>query len=192
MKYLSLFALMMLFAACDPRAKLSVENPHVEYESEKTEDNFFAKLGRWTSLDTVYLDVMIDDCGEWGGPRERFSLYKDSTKTLKLNCIRHRFNCDSLSHYYLKPKPLEYNKTIVLDVAKKKVIGDFFMDIMEEKINEKPSDYANHFFLHTNDSTLIIKVKSKELNLENKFYSFKKNLGLPENKNKERVSIPIE
>lgn len=192
MKYLSVFALVMLLASCDPRAKLSINNPNTEYVFQESKDNFFPELRVANVSDTVYLDAEIDDCGEWGGPKDRFVLYKDSLGSYKLNCVRHRFNCDSIGFYYSKPKSLEYCKTIVLEPAGKQAVTDFFKNLMVARVGEKYTDWGNHFYLHNNDSTLVIKVKSDELDLENKFYHFKKQLGLPENRNKEHVSIPIE
>ena len=99
MKYLSVFALVMLLASCDPRAKLSINNPNTEYVFQESKDNFFPELRVANVSDTVYLDAEIDDCGEWGGPKDRFVLYKDSLGSYKLNCVRHRFNCDSIPYY---------------------------------------------------------------------------------------------
>jgi hypothetical protein len=192
MKYLSLFVLMMLFAACDPRAKLSINNPTVEYTYVGPKDNFFPDMRSGPISDTVYLKAIIDDCGEWGGPIDRFALYQDTTGTYKLNCIRHRFNCDSIPFYYSKPKPLEYNKTIILGPAGKQSVADLFTNIMLGKIAEDKLSNYSEFLLHNTDSTLFVKVSGVRYQLEQNYYHFKKEIGLPENNNRAKYQPEYE
>lgn len=67
--------LLLFIIACDPGAKLSIDDPTVEYIYENPKDDFFPDMRFGPVSDTVYLDAMIDDCGEWGGPKDRFALY---------------------------------------------------------------------------------------------------------------------
>lgn len=193
MKYLPYLLAVILLTSCDPRARLSLRNPSIEYTYQDEPDNFFPEMAYGVVSDTVYLDAMINDCGEWGGPKDHFALYRDTTGTYKLNCIRYRFSCDSIPFYYGKPKPLEYNKTIVLGAAGKQAVADLFTNILSAKMSEVlVSDSGNSFFLHNNDSTLSVKVFSGRYIVEQNYYRFKKQIGLPENNNRAKYQPEYE
>lgn len=192
MKKIYIPVLLLFIIACDPGAKLSIDDPTVEYIYENPKDDFFPDMRFGPVSDTVYLDAMIDDCGEWGGPKDRFALYQDTTGTYKLNCIRHSFNCDSLRYLNGKPKPLEYNKTIVLGPAGKKAVADLFKNIMMGKIAESKLSSYSEFVLHNTDSTMYVDVSGVRYKLEQSYYRFKKVIGLPENNNRAKYQPEIE
>ena len=177
MKYLFLLLLLGLISC-------SEVNKHDMIISQQTplDIGFFPQFN---SSDTLFLNVRIDDCGEWGGPEDEYRIYRDSLRRYVLDFERYKMNCDSINFYYSKQKPLELKKKIVLNETTKKVISNLFVNIMQGKIEEyNGSNGGSIYELFTNDSTLFVRVHSAEKQIEKQYYEFKKGLGLPENRKK--------
>lgn len=181
MKYLNIFIVMLCFVSCTKVKEQKTILP-LSQVSDK-EDMFFPQYYR---KDTLYLNVSIDNCGEWGGPEDKFMIYKDSSRQYKLDFKRYKMNCDSIGEYYGKSKPLEYQKKLVLSSAGKKVISDFLVNIMRAKVEEYNRSNAGSIYeVFNNDSTLFVRVYSRGKRIEEDYYNLKKGLGLPENRKEE-------
>lgn len=190
MKYATFFLLMLcLFSSCDRNTNLQLQENMPE-----DEEDFFPgfKVGN-IHPDTLYLYVQLDDCGEWGGPPEKFRLYVDSLRQYQLEYKRYRFNCDSIGKYYSRKKPLELATTITLNESSKKTVSDFLGKIMRAKISESVDSNAGSIYsIHSNDSTFDVAVYSTKKRIKEDFYIFKKSLGLPENRYQDRaIAIPL-
>ncbi len=163
----------------------AAKNLPVEIKTQTEEDDFFPE---YYSKDTLSLNVMIDDCGEWGGPEDEFRIYRDSLRQYTMDFKRYSFNCDSIGKYYGIDKPLEFKKTLVMNDSSKKVISIFFVDLMKAKIQENlKSNGGSRYKLFNNDYTLLIDVYSDEKEIEEEYYKFKKGLGFPENRKRENT-----
>lgn len=181
---------MVLVLSCEKANRL--EQSQTDFSDLK--NAFFPEYEHsYKKTDTLYLDVQIDNCGEWGGPRNEFKIYVDSENQYLMECRRYRFNCDSIGKYrQLYEKPLEYSRTFVLGSMHKKVVSAFFMNLMQAKISEHNGSNAGCiYWLHNNDSTLDIYVHTEQEKIEEDFYLFKKAFRLPENK-KIRIEVPLE
>ena len=165
------------------------ENEKANIVSANVKETIF--FPRDHSNDTLYFNVSIDDCGEWGGPKEEFIIYIDSSDTYQLNYKRYRFNCDSIGVYAdNRKKLLEFEKTITLDDPEKKVISDFLLDLMQAKIEEEiDSNAGSAYQVFKSDSTLMVDVASTKKDIELSYYKFKSNLSFPQNRKKDN-SVP--
>lgn len=185
-----LLAFLLTVLSCNDTVKTRLANPISE---EK--DSFFLNYKKGDIRpDTLYLEVQLDDCGEWGGPPEKFVLYVDSLQHYKLDYKLYRFNCDSVDKYYsLKNKPLDYKASIVLNKKTKKIVSDFFTHILQAKISEQVySNAGSTYWLYNNDSTLNINVYSEQKEIMEKFRLFKVKLGLPDRGFSREKGIIIE
>ena len=187
MKYLSLFFLLLGLISCSEVKKQDIIISKKTHQSIKFFPKFYSK-------DTLRLDVMIDDCGEWGGSEDEFRIYMDSLRQYVLDFKRYKMNCDSISFYYGKQRPLELKKKIVLNDTTKKVISNLLLNIMQGKIEEyNGSNGGSVYQLYTNDSTLFVRVHSTEKQMEEQYYDFKRRLGLPENRKRDnKIIIPVD
>lgn len=175
------FFIFLLIVSCNKHE--AVENLSVNLNPQTLEEDFFPE---YYSKDTLSLNVMIDDCGEWGGPEDEFRIYIDSLRQYRLDFKRYRFNCDSIGKYYGKEKPLEFKKTFILNKVGKKAISDFLVDLMKAKIHENlKSNAGSGYQLFNNDSTLFINVSSTDKRIKEDYYEFKKNIGFSENRKKD-------
>ncbi|MFL9844225.1 hypothetical protein [Flavobacterium rhizosphaerae] len=146
----------------------------------RLETDFFPKF--YTDRDTLYLDITLDDCGEWGGPPEKYMLYKNTHEQYILYYERYRFNCDSINEYYGKKEQLELKKTIVLNKHTQRVLTGFLEDIMRAKISENISyDTASIYYIHANNGTFNVRVTTNQNKIKQDYYNFKENIGLPPN-----------
>jgi len=177
MKYTLLVFLLLIILACNREEPVSHKHEHI---NKAENDAFFPEYEHGdVKPDTLYLDVRLDNCGEWGGPLEKFRMYVNSQEQYMLEYKRYRFNCDSISAYYgLKNKPLEYKTTIALTARDKKTISDFLENLIEAKISEQVySNAGSTYHLHNNDSTLNVAVYSEKEKVMEDFYYFKFMLG---------------
>ncbi|RYJ41376.1 hypothetical protein [Flavobacterium beibuense] len=183
MKYIIFISLLSCLISCDTRNK---QSDRVETK-ESPQELFFPNYARGdVKNDTLYLEVMIDDCGEFGGPSDNFKVYVDSYRNYRLEYKRFRFNCDSIQYYYeLETKPIGLKEDILLNDNKKRILSLFMENLLMGKVSEQVSTNAGSYYhLYNSDSTLNISVHSENGKLENEFYNFKKELGFPENKRK--------
>lgn len=181
MKYISLFVALLILASCSENKMQNV----VFSEKEIFFPDFY-----WG--DTLYLNVRIDDCGEWGGPEDNFIISKDSLRHFAVDFKRYKMNCDSISEYYGKDKPHEFEKKFILNEKKQTAVSDFLVDLMKAKIEEEVRSNAGCIYnVFNNDSTLSLRVYSTQKNIEEEYYNFKKDLGLPENRKKEEEKVSV-
>jgi hypothetical protein len=128
----------------------------------KEEETLFdtLELGATNQKNNLSIEARFDECGEWGGHKEKIKFFADSTMTFHANYQVFPFKCDSLDYYYsnqnLKPT---VEKTIVLGDKEKKSVRDYFQRLKQSKITEKfPGHAGNIFTMANSDSTLLIKV----------------------------------
>lgn len=189
MKYAAALLLLLSLISCDKNASLDLYG-----DPSENEDDFFPEYqGGDVRSDTLYLYVNLDDCGEWGGPPEKFRLYVDSLRQYQLEYKRYRFNCDSIDKYYSQQKPLELATIIKMDESRKKTVSDFLVRVMRAKISEDVNSNAGSIYsIHSNDSTFDVEVYTTKERIKEDFYTFKKSLGLPENRYDDKVEgIPV-
>jgi len=131
-------------------------------------------------LDTLYLSVIPDDCGEWGGPRDEFKMYVDSVNHYNLEYKGFKFSCDSIDYYRNIRKPvLARRELLLLDAKSKDFLSDFFTEILKAKMQQKVHANAGSWlWLRSRDSTLNIEVYSGKDEIKKNFLMLKNNLGL--------------
>ncbi|UUV20962.1 hypothetical protein [Paenimyroides aestuarii] len=117
------------------------------------ENAFFEQM----SLDdTLTCYIMLDKCGEWGGPQEYYKIYqthKDSTYLkyywFDMDCDSNRIWRDSMRFHEKSP--------ILLTQKDKKYLSNLFLLIMKGKITEKVgSNAGDNVHLFSKDSTLNV------------------------------------
>lgn len=130
--------------------------------------------------DTIYFDAEIDDCGEWGGPRENIKIYSNYKNEKILNYKKFKFNCDSTGYYYnLKNPELDFEKELVINQLEKNLIKKLFQDLMAAKINQKwISNAGSVYKLRSSDSTLYINILTDKTDFNEKYIEFKNELKL--------------
>ncbi len=178
MKYITLFILLVVLSSCCESKMPAVIFSEVEIaESEVFFPHFY-----WG--DTLYLNVEIDDCGEWGGPEDNLIISMDSLRQYVLEFKRYKMDCYSIAEHE-NGKPLEFEKKFILNDTMKVAVSDFLVDIMKAKIEEKADSNAGSTYnLFSNDSALSIRLHSTQKKIEEEYYNFKNDLGLPENRKK--------
>jgi len=143
------------------------------------QNDFFEEYLLYEHPDTIHLYAMIDECGEWGGPREEIKIYPISSKEFQLNYKKHKFNCDSISFYYNNDSILDFDKKIILGKENKKELSDFFLKLMKAKINEKVKSNAGSVFsLVNSDSTMILSIHTGKTDIVDSYQSLIKKLNL--------------
>lgn len=143
------------------------------------QNDFFEEYLLYEHPDTIHLYAMIDECGEWGGPKEEMKIYPFSTGEFQLNYRKHKFNCDSISFYYTNDSILDFEKNIILGKEHKKELSDFFLKLMKAKINERVNSNAGSVFWLTNsDSTMILSIHTGKTDIVDSYQSLIKKLNL--------------
>lgn len=172
--------MLLCFVSCTKVKKQDTISPLLQ-TSDK--DMFFPQ---YYEKDTLFLNVSIDDCGEWGGPEDKFMIYKDSLRRYVLDFERYNMDCDSMIFYHGRPKPLKFKKRIVLNDTTKKAISNLLINMMRAKVEEyNGSNGGSIYEVFNNDSTLLVRVHSTGKKTEEDYYNFKRGLGLPENRKEE-------
>ena len=181
------FFIFLLMVSCNKHE--AMENLSANLNPQNLEEDFFPE---YYSNDTLSLNVMIDDCGEWGGPEDKFRIYIDSLMRYRLDFKRYRFNCDSIGKYYGEEKPIEFEKALILNKDDKKIISGFLVHLMKAKIHEKlESDSGDGYKLFDNDSSLFISIRSTDKRIKEDYYKFKKDLGFPENRKEDNTEQDV-
>jgi hypothetical protein len=128
----------------------------------KAEIAFFdpLELGATNRTSNLSIETRFDECGEWGGHKEKIIVFADSAMSIYANYQVFPFNCDSLDYYYtnqnLKPT---INKKLVLSDQGKKSVSDYIQRLTQSKIAERfPGHAGNMFSVVNSDSTLNIQV----------------------------------
>lgn len=174
----ALFVLLFLFS-CGNMDKHSIEYRFKNLRLDADPNAFFPSLGK----DTLNLMVMIDDCGEFGGPQDDYQLYLDSEQHYHLDYKRYKCDCDSIHNYrpFEKRQPFETGKNLTLKDKDKKAIKRFLGELMKAKMTEEI--YSNtgslyHVYSKKKHSIdLYIYTQNKQT--EKEYAVFKKKLGLP-------------
>jgi len=170
--------MLLLIVSCDNKR----ERNSVSVRAHDTpDDDFFPKYaGGDIKPDTLYLYTMLDDCGEWGGPRDEYKIYVDAANQYRLDFKRFKFNCDSIGYYNsLDRLPLETQKNLVLGTKSKHVVSQYCMQLIKAKIKEKVNSNAGSFYLiRSVDSTLNVRVHSEKQEIKASYLEFKRKLGL--------------
>jgi hypothetical protein len=130
-------------------------------EGQKAEVAFFdpLKLGATNQTSNISFEARFDECGEWGGHKEKITVFADSNMSIHATYHVFPFNCDSLDYYTdLNLKPT-VEKTIVLNDQDKESISGYIQRLTQSKITERfPGHSGNLFTLKNSDSTLFIQV----------------------------------
>jgi hypothetical protein len=178
MKFYTALLVIVAMISCSKRTD-RVE-PDIEKQYTLDDDFFPEYKGGAIKHDTIYLSVVIDDCGEWGGPRDEFKMYVDLSDEYRLNFKRFRFKCDSIGYYNSLDKlPLDRQEDLVLSARQKNILSNFYMLLMKAKMKECVNSNAGSLFsLRSNDSTLNIQVYSNKAEVKNDYINFKRALDL--------------
>lgn len=161
------------------KGKVVVSPDKVVEKPDQVMGNDFFTQDEGFIMDTLYMDVVLSTCGEWGGPREEYKMYEEGKK-YKLEYIKYRYSCDSLQQYYGKEPVVDKKKTIDMTVAESQQVSRFFIELMNEKIGRRhlSSHAGNVFVLHDRDSTLLVDVYTDSKRTKSKYLELKKGLGL--------------
>jgi hypothetical protein len=134
----------------------------IKETQHKEEVIFFypLELGATNQTSNLLIETRFDECGEWGGHKEKITVFADSTMTIHANYQVFPFNCDSLDYYYtnqnLKPT---IEKAIVLGDKEKNSVSDYIQRLIQAKVTERfPGHAGNIFYVVNSDSTLVIQV----------------------------------
>lgn len=178
MKFYTALLVIVAMISCSKRTD-KVE-PDIEKQYTLDDDFFPEYKGGTIKHDTIYLSVVIDDCGEWGGPRDEFKMYVDVSNKYHLNYKRFRFKCDSIGYYNSLGKlPLDKQKDFILNARQKTILSNFYMLLMKAKMKEYVNSNAGSLYsLRSNDSTLNIQVYSNKDEVKDDYINFKRAMGL--------------
>lgn len=177
-----LFLLFTVIFSCDKHNEKVIEKIS---NKQNTEEIFFFPKYKFgdKKLDTLFLYVQLDDCGEWGGPKEDFKIYVNKENSYILNYKKYIFDCDSIGKHYSLPQKLDYSRNIVLKENDKKLIRSYILNLIEQKIMEEDTDHsANYFVLKNQDSTLNIVLASSKIQARETFMKLKTKLKLMKKK----------
>ncbi len=129
--------------------------------------------------DTLEMYVNLDECGEWGGPKEIFKIYKKDKINFMLRYEKYKFSCDSISYYYGFDTIIDYKKEIEINKIEKKLLSSFFEDLIKAKINEvQLGNFGSVYELNNSDSTLNILVYTNKTDIKKRFLRLKEKLKL--------------
>jgi hypothetical protein len=176
MKITLLSLMLILVLSCKGNSAANHNRVDEKSEQSDTVDFFQDEYG---IVDTLYMDVVLADCGEWGGPREEYKIY-EAEKEYRLEYKRHKYVCDSLEKYYGKEPVMDKKQSLNLTKADTRLISDFFIELMNEKIGKNPltSHAGNIFVLYDRDSTLFLSSYTDLKRTEVKYSGLRNKLGL--------------
>lgn len=177
-----IFLAFLCLISCKQKKVKDYSSPMNQVNILEVEEEDFFKDYQYGDVkrDTLYLNITLDDCGEWGGPKENIKIYVDSKDNYQLEYKRFKFNCDSIGYYYNQRSPLlDYKKVITLNKKEKDIVSSFFVDLMKAKINEEVYSNAGSVYqLFDRDSTLYLDIHSERKTIMKKFLGFKESLDL--------------
>src|SRR5690606_31191362 len=170
--------ILVLVASCN-RNVINSRDKIDESIVQRESNDFFAE-DEFGIMDTLYLEVVLADCGEWGGPLEVYKIYEDKEKRYGVEYKKHKYVCDSLDKYYDKNPIVAKKKSLNLSVTGTHLISDFFIELMNEKVGKMPftSHAGNVFILYDRDSTLFMRVHTDSKKVKDKYLEFKNSLDL--------------
>ncbi|GEM_PF-2480698 len=180
-KFTAMLFVFFFFFSCYKKDEALVDITLNSQEREYINKNDFFEEYKYGDIkpDTIYLSVIIDDCGEWGGPREFFKIYVNKENEFVLHFDKYKFNCDSISYYYNNDTILDIENKILLKDKEKQALSEFFKELMNAKIQEKLNSNAGSIFiLHNTDSTMNVSIHTDKTNIVEKFNLLKKELNI--------------
>lgn len=170
--------ILVLVSSCNRNATNSRDK--IDENIMQRERNDFFMEDEYGIMDTLYMEVVLADCGECGGPLEEYKIYEDKEKMYRLEYKKYKYVCDSLDKYYGKDPVVAKKQSLNLRVTERHLISDFFIEFMNEKVGKKPftSHAGNVFILYNRDSTLFMRAYTDSKRIKDKYLEFKNSLGL--------------
>lgn len=107
---------------------------------------------------TIY--SIFDECGEWGGHKEKFEIFDKDDNEFYANYIKTKVNCNNISENYGTSKFQEPHiyKTFKLNDFQKTEIVNYFHNLVNSKISERFPGHSGKTFGVQKDSTFVIEV----------------------------------
>ena len=174
--YLYPIFFLIIFSCTKSKEEVIFEYNFENQENRMQQNKDFSKS---FNNDTLFIKVELDECGEWGGPKEKIKIFKNINKELLLEYSKFKFNCDSIGEYYTSNPKLDYKKTIHLNEKLQNKVAQYITELSNAKLYEYVYSNAGSIYeISKSDSTIYISIHTENKQIEEFYKNLKTELNL--------------
>jgi len=144
-----LFALLSSGQSIDNFLVIEGENKIVEINKF---ENYFYKFH---AEDTLMIYARFSECGEWGGHREIFKIYRDTNNNFISNFIKDTVKCEEDDFIEYKGKIVfSFSKTLTTE--DQILIQNYLWNLQKEDLKGNDFPYSNLYIAKSNNLSIAI------------------------------------
>lgn len=168
--------LLIIFSCSKSKDEVIFEYNFENQENRTQQNKDFSKS---FNNDTLVIKVVLDECGEWGGPEEKIKIFKNKNNEIFLEYSKSKFNCDSIGEYYSYKPILDYKKTIPLNEKFQNKVAQYITKLSNAKLYEYVYSNAGSIYeISKTDSTMYINIHTENRQIEELYSNLKTELNL--------------